>query len=121
MVSQICLFVYGTLLNQEFTENLVRKRLTYLPAKLYGFEKINPSDSFPYNYIVPHDRREVEGILIKGLDEDSLKILDRYEGVDSGLYKRIKVQVLTNQGNIEAYTYIAGKRLFNSFKISRLK
>nr|MDO8082536.1 gamma-glutamylcyclotransferase family protein [Candidatus Freyarchaeota archaeon] len=111
MDSQIYLFVYGTLLDQEFAENLVRKRLTYLQAKLYGFEKINPSESFPYNYIVPHDGCEVEGMLIKGLDKESLKILDRYEGVDSGLYKRIKVQVSTNQGKIEAYTYIAGKSL----------
>ena len=111
MDNQICLFVYGTLLDQEFTENLVRRRLTYSPAKLYGFEKINPSESFPYNYIVPHDGCEVEGMIIKGLDMGSLKILDRYEGVGSGMYKRIKVQVSTNQGNVEAYTYIAGKRL----------
>ncbi len=111
MDSQICLFVYGTLLDQEFTENLVGRRLTYLPAKLYGFEKINPSESFPYNYIIPHKCCEVEGMIIKGLDTNSLKILDRYEGVDSGLYKRVKIQVSTNQGNIEADTYIAGKRL----------
>ncbi|WXG40569.1 MAG: gamma-glutamylcyclotransferase family protein [Candidatus Freyarchaeum deiterrae] len=110
MDSQICLFVYGTLLDQEFTENLVGKGLTYLPAKLHGFEKINPSELFPYNYIIPHDGCAVEGMLIKGLDEDSFKILDRYEGVNSGLYKRIRVKVSTNQGNIEAYTYIAGKR-----------
>jgi gamma-glutamylcyclotransferase (GGCT)/AIG2-like uncharacterized protein YtfP len=111
MGSPIYLFVYGTLLDQEFAENLVRKRLTYLRAKLYGFEKINPSESFPYNYIVPNDGCAVEGMLIKGLDEESLKILDRYEGVDSGLYRRIKVKVLTNQGKIEAYTYIGGNRL----------
>ena len=110
MDSQIYLFVYGTLLDQELAENLVRKRLTYLQAKLYGFEKINPSERFPYNYIVPNDCSVVEGMLIQGLDEESLKILDRYEGVDSGLYKRIKVKISTNQGEIEAYTYIRGNR-----------
>ncbi len=110
MDSQIYLFVYGTLLDQRFTENLVRKRLTYLPAKLFGFEKINPNDLFPYNQIVPREGCKVEGMLIKGLDQSSIKILDGYEGVNSGLYKRVRVQVSSDQGNIEAYTYIAGKR-----------
>ncbi|MEM2144931.1 MAG: gamma-glutamylcyclotransferase family protein [Candidatus Jordarchaeaceae archaeon] len=116
MNEQIYLFVYGTLMDQEFVENLVRKRLDYSHAKLYGFEKISPSNSFPYSYIIPRDGCEVEGMLIKGLDANSLKILDKYEGVDSGLYRRILVQILTNQGKIKAYTYAAGERLLKQLK-----
>lgn len=74
-----------------------------IKACLRGFRKLDPPYSFPL--IVPDPRFEVEGFLLLDLEPEMLQIIDEYE--DEGkLYRRVLVKVETDDGFVEAYTYI---------------
>jgi len=59
-----------------------------------------------YATIVPQAGGEVWGGLwaVSARDE---RMLDRYEGVASGLYRRARIEVVTSSGPVDALVYIA--------------
>ena len=72
-------FVYGTLRPEDEKGN-------YLPAthRLYFYDMYNYYDEFPY--IVTGEGMVIGNI--KEVDDLELEQLDKYEGVDRGLYRR---------------------------------
>lgn len=94
-------FVYGTLRPSEVvTHTLAGYAMFRVPGKTFSFPFIQPLEGFV-----------VAGNVIE-VDATGLSDLDRYEGVDRGLYKRVKVQVLDSQSNTEeAWVYVAGPAL----------
>ena len=100
------LFVYGTLMNPRVVKRLTGKNPEYEKAFLVGYKKYH-MDFIPY--IVRNKNSKVEGLVIKNLDEDDLKKIDRYEG-EGYLYTREKVEIITENNIEEAYVYI-GKNM----------
>ena len=95
------LFVYGTLLKGQSHGGLLgdsprvaattEGRLWSLPA---GYPALGVGEGIVHGELVEIER--------PGL----LSILDRYEGVDEGLYRRVKVDVLVGLRSREAWTYV---------------
>lgn len=101
MTSKHKVFIYGTL-RQEFSEP------THL---IYEYGMYNYHDRFPYIIKEEGTDSEVVGNLLM-VDDKELDHLDRYEGVDRGLYTRKQVEVFSlPTGEAEedlAWVYVAG-------------
>ena len=92
-------FVYGTLRPEGV-------RATH---KLFGYLMYNYHNRFPY--IIPDPQRDswVYGNILEVTNKE-LKQLDRIEGIDAGLYRRISVDVMPVHGmaTIPTWVYVAG-------------
>jgi len=97
------LFVYGTLLSPYYFQVIAGRDLPRRPAHLHGFRKVSSPRAFPY--IVPDEDGVVYGVLIEGIDPETMKILDRYED-EGNLYIRCEVTVHVYEGEVKAFTYI---------------
>ena len=101
MTSKHKVFVYGTL-REEFSE------ATHL---INDYGMYNYHDRFPYIIKEEGTDSQVVGNLLM-VDDKGLDHLDRYEGVDRGLYTREPVEVfpLANgeQEQDMAWVYVAG-------------
>ena len=71
------LFVYGTLTSEAVMRSLTGRAFPRRRATLLGYGR-GVSDA-GYAFIAPRTGGRVEGILIEGLDGESLRRLDRYE------------------------------------------
>ncbi len=87
------LFVYGTLMDPVFVQQLTGKAFVTEPARLPDFRRIQTPGSYPY--ILPHDGDSVDGMLLRDVDESTLQALDRYED-EGNLYFRTKVVALVD-------------------------
>lgn len=105
MANEHLVFVYGTLRDEakdptEYT--------------LSGYEMFS-AGAFPY---IRQGEGTIKGQLLVANDSD-MKYLDKYEGVERGLYTRERVHVLKNgkaDEALEVWAYVAGP-LLNSPKI----
>jgi gamma-glutamylcyclotransferase (GGCT)/AIG2-like uncharacterized protein YtfP len=86
------LFVYGSLLDAAHRAALLGREVAAAPARLNGYERRRAR----YFYIVERAGVETPGLVLSGLGERDLAVLDRYEEVPR-LYTRVKVEV-TNAG-----------------------
>lgn len=90
-------FVYGTLTDPDRVETV----LEHVPGARYELESGAILEGLrrvegEYPTLAPGDR--VEGRLL-AVDERGLEALDRYEGVDRGLYERIAVPIADERGD----------------------
>ena len=102
------LFVYGTLRGRALGK-FIGKGKTLDKFEMYDC-------GFPY--IIPSEK----GSQIVGevylVDQETLKELDYYEGVETGLYKRAKFKIILNEGKtITAWLYFRNSPLEKSTKI----
>ena len=112
------LFVYGTLVDPRCLDEVLGYRFDgeRLRAQLRGFFRAR-IDGFDYPFLIARDGSVVDGILIMGLAERDMAVLDRYEDVDSGLYSRAPVEDVEVWGcgpqamRMAAETYVAGPAL----------
>ena len=113
------LFVYGSLTDPRRVDDVLGHAHLgeRLAARLRGYERLSPA-SYPYAFIVPRDDRSVEGVLLMDLSPCDLRVLDRYEDVDAGMYRRSLVEVEVDAWTcgprprvVQAFTYVAGPRL----------
>ena len=88
------LFAYGTLVDPLCLEAVLgHKHLgETLAARLRGYRRISES-GYPYPFIVEAARSCVDGLVVMDLSPYDLQALDRYEEVESGVYRRVSVQV----------------------------
>ena len=107
------LFVYGTLMAPDVLRSLTGRVFDREPARLRDFQRFQPAGSYPY--ILPSQGDSVAGALLRGLEDDDLRALDRYEG-EGDLYFRIDVVVETSHGERPCATYVA-----NSAALERLR
>ncbi len=99
------LFVYGTLMGGAPQGALLvglERRAASLRGRLYDL---------PAGYPALAALREdgdgpVHGELVLGLDEGRLGLLDRYEGVDEGLYRRVERDVDLGLRRLRAWVYV---------------
>lgn len=96
------LFVYGTLQFPELVKKLTGKTFTGRPAVLNRYRRRSVKDA-DYPAIVPDSEAQTQGILYEGVDRESLKKIDFFEGSE---YKKEVVLVDINGKEIEALAYI---------------
>ena len=99
----VSLFVYGSLLSETRLSAVTGRRFPRRPARLDGFERIQPAQGYPY--LVPKPGCHVDGLLVDDIDAASLRKLDAYE--DEGrLYLRQPVWVSVGDERVAAETYV---------------
>ena len=101
------LFVYGTLLDLEKAGRILKSKVktakvAYLPNYELTFNVVSEFDTGNPN--IKPGKRGVWGVVYE-VDERDLKRLDKV----SPRYERVKVKVLVNNEEVEAWTYIGKK------------
>jgi gamma-glutamylcyclotransferase (GGCT)/AIG2-like uncharacterized protein YtfP len=96
------LFVYGTLRTGEPQSGLLAG-CSRAPASVRGQLYALPAG---YPALVVGGSRKVYGELVDGLDEARLSLLDAFEGVDEGLYRRVQVEVDVALQRVLAHAYV---------------
>ncbi len=88
------LFVYGTLVDPSCLDRVLGHRHAgeRLAARLAGYERTNVPASED-TIIVPTPGAWVDGVLLMDLSPRDMQALDRYEEVESGIYRRDIVEV----------------------------
>ncbi len=118
MGNRVCVFVYGTLADDQILKAVTGKEFPKKTAYLEGYRKLDIPEFYPI--IVPDPRASVEGKLIFDVDEETLKHLDDYED-EGNLYYRIRVKVKTEESVQTAFTYIGNTdSLLKSRQLSAL-
>ena len=100
-------FVYGTLMEESSLYQITGQRFPTFPAYLEDFKKV--FSHFGYPYIVPSNGSRVDGLLIRGIDADSSKRLDKYE--DAGrLYFRKQVTAICGDEKCACEVYVGNEK-----------
>jgi gamma-glutamylcyclotransferase (GGCT)/AIG2-like uncharacterized protein YtfP len=97
-----CLFVYGTLMDDALVCELTGRRFSKESAVLPGYRKVVPDGG--YAYIVPDADAVVEGFVLVGVDDEALRIFDRYED-ERHLYQRVDVTVTVGNRTCRSMVY----------------
>ena len=103
MRSHFHLFAYGTLRDKGSSASLLRDCEAMGPAEIGGV--LYDIDG-EYPALVMYGASAVRGEIWR-CPVDILALLDAYEGVDDGLFRRVGVEV----GGTACWTYVAGPKL----------
>ena len=113
-------FAYGTLIEPGLLDTVLgHKHLgERLAARLVGYERISVP-TYAYPYVVPRLGASVDGVLLMDLSAYDMQALDRYEEVESGIYRREVVEVEAwgcgpRPIYVQADVYAAGQQLLAS-------
>jgi gamma-glutamylcyclotransferase (GGCT)/AIG2-like uncharacterized protein YtfP len=87
------LFVYGTLLTEEFAGRLLERPVSGEPARLLDFE-LRRLEQLEYPVVLEVPGEVVDGRLYREISPEEYDRLDAYEGVAEGLYGRIEARVV---------------------------
>jgi gamma-glutamylcyclotransferase (GGCT)/AIG2-like uncharacterized protein YtfP len=112
MAACVDLFVYGTLMDERCLFSLTGRSFPRCEAKLPGFERIVPKTGYPY--IVPKASACVRGILLSGVDQSSLAILDQYEE-EGYLYHRRSVEAVVDGRCLPCETYVGDVKALQAY------
>jgi gamma-glutamylcyclotransferase (GGCT)/AIG2-like uncharacterized protein YtfP len=109
--------VYGTLVDPHCLEGVLghTHQGERLAARLPGYQRVS-DPGYPYPFIVEAQGAWVDGILVMDLSPRDLQVLDRYEDVADGVYRRAPVQVEAwgcgpRPLRLHAEAYVAGAAL----------
>ena len=100
------IFVYGTLLNDEILEELLSFVPEKISATLFGYKRVQVKEA-SYPAIFPQANCSVDGILLRGLNNQHIEILDNYE---TPYYKKEQVEIVfpdDEKIHSQAYVYKA--------------
>lgn len=102
-------FVYGTLKRGGSNHHLMAGQQFVATAKTQPVYKLYSLGDYPALIDAPLDGRAIEGE-IWTVDTNCLTKLDRLEGLEEGLYKRvlIRLQPPHNTLPVEGYIYLLG-------------
>lgn len=90
-------FAYGTLADPERAAAVLDSFSFVGSAVLEGCHRVEGD----YPTLVPGG--STEGRLLRVHDPDDRDALDRYEGVDRGLYVRVSIPLVEESGSVETY------------------
>jgi gamma-glutamylcyclotransferase (GGCT)/AIG2-like uncharacterized protein YtfP len=114
------LFVYGSLVDPRCLDQVLGRRHTgeRLCARLHGYQRHMMPD-YPFPYLLAASDHSVDGVLLMDLSAPDLDLLDRYEEVDAGMYRREAVEVEPWGcgrciSRVQACTYVAGPALIEA-------
>ena len=101
--------VYGTLRTGSENTGVVEKSSLVYPGH----------ESFPA--IIQNEKGSGTVVEIHDVSEDDLARYDLYEGISSGLYRRVKVKVsMDDDSEEEAWLYVAGDEMLQRSKMFRI-
>lgn len=110
------LFSYGSNSPEQLSDRLGR-RVTAQPAVLHGMRRVFRGASRGWGGAPASLIRKPGSVTygnVVSVTEDQLRIIDRYEGVGSGQYRRIAVKVQVKEGRrlttVDAVAYVATSR-----------
>lgn len=108
------IFVYGTLKRSGSNHRLLANQQFIAAATTEPAYKLYSVGDYPAMVDAPQDGRAIEGE-IWTVDTDCLAKLDRLEGLEEGLYKRVPIHLKPPHASlaVEGYIYllsIAGRR-----------
>ncbi len=94
-------FAYGSLMFPEVCEAVIGRAPTWSAAHLEGwFASAVPGALYPA--LVPRPAAVTDGLLLEGIGEAEIEVLDRYEGPG---FRRTRVSV--EPGSIRAWVWVA--------------
>lgn len=108
------LFAYGVLMQPQIYAALTGHRVTPAPAALPGYRRVGVELEgwLPLASVVPAAEARAAGVLIRGIDARTLALLDAFENVAHGLYRRTVIEVLSPAGRVlSAQIYLPGPAL----------
>ncbi|MBD3197718.1 MAG: hypothetical protein GF317_21885 [Candidatus Lokiarchaeota archaeon] len=104
---------YGTFITKKLWKN---KRNVEV-CKVLNFTRIFPKENW-FPYVLPKKGESFWGLLFD-VTSSELKELDYYEGVDSGLYKRVTTVVKTkDKEDKKAFIYVPTEHTINRANLS---
>ncbi len=100
-------FVYGTLMDKARLNNLIKRTPDMHPAKVTGYRQFY-DDSLGYQNAEKDDRANIRGMVLEGISSQELRVLDHYEGMGEGSYRRVMVRafMLDKKSQVEAFMYV---------------
>ncbi len=100
-------FVYGTLMDKARVNNLIKRTPGMHPAKVSGYRQFY-DDALGYQNAEKDDRANIRGMVLEGISGQELRVLDHYEGMGEGSYRRVKVKafMLDKKSQVEAFMYV---------------
>ncbi|MFT3780406.1 MAG: gamma-glutamylcyclotransferase family protein [Nibricoccus sp.] len=107
-------FVYGTLKRRGSNHRLLEGQVFQATAQTQPVYRMYALDGFPAMVDAPQNGLPIDGEIWE-VDEEALVELDKLEGVDEGLYKRVTIPLLppNDRLKVEGYIYllsVAGRR-----------
>jgi len=101
-------FAYGLLMYEDVLFALTGRLFSLEPVKVHHHQRMNfVKQGWPKLAVVlPQHGATVNGVLIRNVDADTLRLLDLFEGVEDDLYCRSRVRVASDSGeevNAEIY------------------
>ena len=106
-------FTYGSLMFANVWSRVVKGRYAAIGGRVEHHGRF-AIDGVDYPGMVARDGAEVAGVLYLDIDDDDLRRLDQFEGVD---YRRDVVTVTATDGVVreaETYVYLRGDRLLDA-------
>jgi gamma-glutamylcyclotransferase (GGCT)/AIG2-like uncharacterized protein YtfP len=98
----VSLFVYGTLMTGERTAGLLgdcRRQPARVRGQMYRLPAGYPAIRLGGDALV-------HGELVSGFEARRLGVLDQYEGVNQGLYRRVEVTALCGLERVRAWAWV---------------
>ncbi|MEM7585421.1 MAG: gamma-glutamylcyclotransferase family protein [Acidobacteriota bacterium] len=107
------LFAYGVLMLPELMRALVGREFPSRPAVLPDHQRytVRKAGYAPVPATVPERGARVEGVLVAGVDPETLAILDDFEEIAAGVYRRVPVAILDGGVERSVQAYLAGPKL----------
>ncbi|MGD8330280.1 MAG: gamma-glutamylcyclotransferase [Acidobacteriota bacterium] len=88
------MFVYGELCKPTVLLAVIGRVPSAEPALLTGYRRVLDRDS-GYFRAEPRERGVIAGLLLAALDDAEMAMLDEFENVGGGEYRRVEVEVET--------------------------
>ncbi len=96
------LFVYGTLQFPAILKKITGRTFSIKPAVLNDFMR-RAIKGCDYPAIISSTGKQINGLLIENVDDNSLNAIDYFEGDE---YEKTMVKVIVNGNEIQALTYV---------------
>ena len=100
-------FAYGALMDKARLNTLIKRVPEMHPARVTGYRQFY-DDALGYQNAEKDDRASIRGMVLEGITGQELRVLDHYEGMGEGSYRRVKVRafMLDKKSQVEAFMYV---------------
>ncbi len=107
------IFAYGLLQHPAVLQQLLPRLPDLQPAYIEGYVRrtLNYPGFNPCAMAVEQAGQRLQGVLLGGVDEEALAILDKFEALEQGIYRRETIEAVTEGGARVCELYTVGHAL----------
>lgn len=100
-------FVYGTLMDKARLNTLLKRTPEMHNAKVTGYRQFY-DETLGYQNAEQDERSNIRGMVLIDITGQELRLLDHYEGMGEGSYRRTKVRafIMDRKSQVEAFMYV---------------